>query len=59
MRPTTSLEAKSRLASKRLWTITAVTYILVIVFTILAIVSYRYLDAKIRSDRHADVDQHN
>ena len=59
MRPTASLEAKSKLASKRLWTITAVTYILVIVFTIIAIVAYRYMDAKIRSDRHADVDQHN
>ena len=59
MRPTANLEAKSKLASQRLWTITAVTYILVIVFTILAIVSYRYMDAKIRRDRHADADQHN
>jgi|HubBroStandDraft_2_1064218.scaffolds.fasta_scaffold1509603_1 hypothetical protein len=60
MRPTASLEEKSsKLTAKRLWMITAVTYVLVIVFTILAIVAYRYMDAKIRSDRHADYDQHN
>jgi uncharacterized membrane protein YjdF len=59
MRPTSSLEAKSKLASKRLWMLTTVTYVLVIVFTILAVVAYRYMDAKIRSDRHADYDQHN
>lgn len=60
MRPTADLDAKSsKLTSKRLWTITAVTYIVVIVTTILAIVAYRYMDEKIRSDRHADIDQHN
>ena len=60
MRPTASVEAKSpKLTSKRLWTITAITYVLVIVFTVLAIVTYRYMDAKIRADRHADIDQHN
>ncbi len=53
MRPSPNLEAK------RLWMLTTVTYVLVIVFTILAVVAYRYMDAKIRSDRHADYDQHN
>ena len=49
----------SKLTSKRLWLLTAVTYVLVVATTILAIMTYRYLDAKIRSDRHADYDQHN
>lgn len=53
------MSLSSKLTSKRLWLLTAVTYVLVVVTTILAIVTYRYLDAKIRSDRHADYDQHN
>jgi hypothetical protein len=59
MRPPAKLEGKSSDTSRRLWTITAVTYVLVIVFTIIAVVAYRYMDAKIRTDRHADYDQHN
>jgi uncharacterized membrane protein YqhA len=48
-----------RLTSKRLWLLTAVTYILVVAMTILAIVVYRHMDAQIRNERHADPDQHN
>lgn len=61
MQPTTpqSPEQKSKLASKRFWVLTAVTYILVVAFTIMAIVVYRHMDAEIRSERHADLDQHN
>jgi uncharacterized membrane protein YqhA len=49
----------SKLTSKRLWLLTAVTYILVVAMTILAIVVYRHMDAQIRNERHADPDQHN
>ena len=45
--------------SKRFWLLTAVTYFLVILFTIMAIVVYRHMDTQIRSERHADFDQHN
>lgn len=51
--------AAPNLTSKRLWVLSVVTYVLVIATTIMAIVAYRYMDAKIRSDRHADYDQHN
>jgi uncharacterized membrane protein YqhA len=49
----------SKLISKRFWLLTAITYILVVAFTIMAIVVYRHMDAQIRSERHADLDQHN
>jgi hypothetical protein len=57
--PQPSPEQKAKIASKRFWLLTAVTYILVVVFTIMAIVVYRHMDAQIRSERHADLDQHN
>ena len=40
MRPSANLEAKAKLTSKRLWMLTTVTFVLVIVFTILAVVAY-------------------
>jgi len=42
-----------------MWILATITYVLVIAVTIMAIVAYRYMDTKIRSDRHADPDQHN
>jgi len=59
LQPLQSHGDKPKLRSKHLWLLTAITYILVVVMTILAIVVYRHMDAQIRSERHADPDQHN